>query len=131
MDNKDIENSERKSNVFLILDARLRHVYNCSLPGLRLIIPQYAASIDRDPMTVSRIKRINRFRMVIGNDVPDLSGPLSLKKSRNDRNITRMALMDRISTSRARNQEMGSFSSQKVPVRTVRRRFQQHGLSAW
>ncbi|GFT10380.1 HTH_Tnp_Tc3_2 domain-containing protein [Trichonephila clavipes] len=43
----------------------------------------------------------------------------------------RMVLMDRAATSRAFSQELGSFARQQVSARTVRRRLQKHGLSAW
>ncbi|PRD31893.1 UNVERIFIED_CONTAM: hypothetical protein NCL1_22107 [Trichonephila clavipes] len=49
---------------------------------------------------------------------------------RKDRHVTRMALMDRAALSRALSQELRSFARQQVSTRTVRRRMQQHGLSA-
>ncbi|GFS51842.1 HTH_Tnp_Tc3_2 domain-containing protein [Trichonephila clavipes] len=53
-----------------------------------------------------------------------------ITNSLKDRHVTLMALMNCAATSRALNQELGSFAEQ-VSARTVRRRFQQHGLSVW
>ncbi|GFX19747.1 HTH_Tnp_Tc3_2 domain-containing protein [Trichonephila clavipes] len=53
-----------------------------------------------------------------------------ITSSREDRHATLMALMDHEAMSRALSQESGTFARQQVSARTVRRRFQQHGLSA-
>ncbi|GFX73054.1 transposable element Tcb1 transposase [Trichonephila clavipes] len=55
---------------------------------------------------------------------------LPITSSQEDIHVTRrMALMDRTATSRALSQELKLFARQ-VSTRTVRRRLQQHGLSA-
>ncbi|GFW92533.1 HTH_Tnp_Tc3_2 domain-containing protein [Trichonephila clavipes] len=55
-----------------------------------------------------------------------------INSSREDRHVTRMALMDRAATSRALSQELGSFARQQGFALAVRQRFffLQHGLSA-
>ncbi|GFU66084.1 HTH_Tnp_Tc3_2 domain-containing protein [Trichonephila clavipes] len=55
------------------------------------------ARIGRDAMTVSKY-RIDGFRTVIRNVVLDLNGPL-ITTSREDRQVARMALIDRTATS--------------------------------
>ncbi|GFV09849.1 HTH_Tnp_Tc3_2 domain-containing protein [Trichonephila clavipes] len=55
---------------------------------------------------------------------------LPITSSREDRHITRIALMDRAATPRVLSQELGSFVRQQVSARTVRRRLQQQGLSS-
>ncbi|GFT75991.1 uncharacterized protein TNCV_1255141 [Trichonephila clavipes] len=51
-------------------------------------------------------------------------------RSRSDRHVIRIALMDCGATSRALSQEFGLFARQQVSARTVRQRLLQHGLSA-
>ncbi|GFW03713.1 hypothetical protein TNCV_2538241 [Trichonephila clavipes] len=53
-----------------------------------------------------------------------------ITSSREDRHITSMTSIDRAATSRDRSQESGSFARQQMHARTIRRRMQQHGLSA-
>lgn len=87
-----------------------------------------AARVGRDPMTVCRIW--NRWVQEGHTDRRAGSQRPAITNSREDRHFTRMALMDRTATSGALSQEMGSFARQQVSARTVRRRLQQHGLSA-
>ncbi|XP_054710298.1 uncharacterized protein LOC129219995 [Uloborus diversus] len=87
-----------------------------------------AARVGRDPMTVSRIW--NRWVQDGNTERRAGSQRPPITSSREDRHIIRMALMDRATTSRAVSQETGSFGRQQVSARTVRRRLQQHGLSA-
>ncbi|GFT92666.1 hypothetical protein TNCV_667571, partial [Trichonephila clavipes] len=53
-----------------------------------------------------------------------------ISSSREDKHVTRMALMSSEDPSRALNQELGAFSRQQVSARTIRRRLQKHGHSA-
>ncbi|GFV42920.1 HTH_Tnp_Tc3_2 domain-containing protein [Trichonephila clavipes] len=53
-----------------------------------------------------------------------------ITSSREERHTTRMILMDRTVTIRGQDKELVSFERQQVSARTVRRRLQQHGLSA-
>ncbi|GFS75018.1 HTH_Tnp_Tc3_2 domain-containing protein [Trichonephila clavipes] len=79
-------------------------------------------------MTVSRIW--NRWVQDGNTDCRAGSQRPPITSSRKDRHVTRMTLMHREATSRALSQELGSFARQQVSARTVRRRSQQHELSA-
>ncbi|GFW76347.1 HTH_Tnp_Tc3_2 domain-containing protein [Trichonephila clavipes] len=57
-----------------------------------------------------------------------ISTPPPFTTDREDRHVTRMALMYRAATSRALSQELESFARQ-VTARTVRCRSAHHGLS--
>ncbi|GFW43738.1 HTH_Tnp_Tc3_2 domain-containing protein [Trichonephila clavipes] len=54
---------------------------------------------------------------------------LLITSSREDRHVTRMAVMDRAAASRAQSQELESFARQQVSTRTIGRHLLQHGLS--
>ncbi|GFU50322.1 HTH_Tnp_Tc3_2 domain-containing protein [Trichonephila clavipes] len=86
------------------------------------------ARVGRDPVTVSRIW--NQWVQDGNKERHDGSQRPSFTSSREDRHVTRIALMDRAAPSRAPSQELGSFARQQVSARTVRRRLQQHGFSA-
>lgn len=87
-----------------------------------------AARVGRDPMTVSRIwnrwVQDNHTERHAGSQRPPITN------SREDRHLIRMVTRDRTATSRTLSREMESFARQQVSARTVRRRLQQHGLSA-
>ncbi|MBJ4999813.1 IS630 family transposase [Salmonella enterica subsp. enterica serovar Hadar] len=87
-----------------------------------------AARVGRDPMTVSRIW--NRWVHDSHTERRAGSQRPPITNSREDRHVIRMALRDRTATSRTLSHEMGSFARQQVSARTVRRRLQQHGVSA-
>ncbi|GFV96629.1 HTH_Tnp_Tc3_2 domain-containing protein [Trichonephila clavipes] len=69
------------------------------------------AHVGRDPMTVSRIWN----RWIQDGNTKHHAGfqrpPIS--SSREDRHVTRTALMDRAATSRTLSQKLGSFARQK------------------
>ncbi|GFW79708.1 HTH_Tnp_Tc3_2 domain-containing protein [Trichonephila clavipes] len=86
-----------------------------------------ASRVGRDPVTVRRIwnqwvQNGNTERRAESQRPPIIS-------CREDRHVTRMALMDRAAISRALNQVLGSFVRQ-VSAQIVRRRLQQHRLTA-
>ncbi|GFW85380.1 HTH_Tnp_Tc3_2 domain-containing protein [Trichonephila clavipes] len=93
----------------------------------RLSYRSIAARVGRDPLTVSRIW--NRWVQDGNTKLRAGSQRSPIASSQKDKHVTLMALMDRAVTSRALSQELGSFA-QQVSTRTVRRRLQQHGLSA-
>ncbi|GFV13382.1 HTH_Tnp_Tc3_2 domain-containing protein [Trichonephila clavipes] len=93
----------------------------------RLSYRSIAARVGRDPLTVSRIW--NRWVQDGNTKLRAGSQRSPIASSQKDEHVTLMALMDRAVTSRALSQELGSFA-QQVSTRTVRRRLQQHGLSA-
>ncbi|GFY05060.1 HTH_Tnp_Tc3_2 domain-containing protein [Trichonephila clavipes] len=70
-----------------------------------------AASIGRDPKTFSRIWS----RWVQGNKIEDRAGSqrFPITRSREERHVTRMSLMDRTAMLRALNQELVSFARQQ------------------
>ncbi|GFX66395.1 gag-pol [Trichonephila clavipes] len=72
----------------------------------------------QDSMTVSRICGIDGFKTVIrnaGSQRPPITS------SREDRHVTRVALMDRAATSRALSKQLRSFAIQQISAQTVRR----------
>lgn len=87
-----------------------------------------AARVGRDPMTVSRIW--NRWVQEGNTERRAGSQRPRITSSRDDRHLIRMAVTDRAATSRSLSQQMGTFARQQPSARTVRRRLQQHGLSA-
>ncbi|GFW62702.1 HTH_Tnp_Tc3_2 domain-containing protein [Trichonephila clavipes] len=66
------------------------------------------ARVGRDPMTVSRIW--NRWVQYGNTECSAGSQRSPITNSREDRHVTRMALIDRAATSRALSQELGSFA---------------------
>ncbi|GFX96954.1 HTH_Tnp_Tc3_2 domain-containing protein [Trichonephila clavipes] len=79
-------------------------------------------------MTVSRISN----QWVLDGNTERHAGSQRppITSSGEDKHFTRMTLMDRAATSRALDQESGSFARQQVSAGTVRRRLQQHRFSA-
>ncbi|GFX17127.1 HTH_Tnp_Tc3_2 domain-containing protein [Trichonephila clavipes] len=95
------------------------------VPGLcGLSYRSIVARVCRDSMTVSRIWN----RGVQDGNTERHSGSQmpSITNSREDRHITRMALMDSAATPQCLRQEF----SRQVSARIIRRRLQQLGLSA-
>lgn len=87
-----------------------------------------AARVGRDPMTSKRIwdrwvQEGNTERHA-GSQRPPITN------ARQDRHVIRSALWDRSTTSQTLSRELGSYAGRQVSARTVRRRLQQHGLSA-
>ncbi|GFX82674.1 HTH_Tnp_Tc3_2 domain-containing protein [Trichonephila clavipes] len=80
-------------------------------------------------MTVSRIWN----RWVLDGNTERRAGSQRppITSSREVRHVTRIFLMDHGATSQTLSEELGSFVRQQVSARTVRRRLQQHGFSAW
>ncbi|GFX40211.1 transposable element Tc3 transposase [Trichonephila clavipes] len=88
---------------------------SCDLTPLDYFLWGYvniAVRIRRDPMTVSRIW--NRWFQDGNTEYRAGSQRPPIASSREDRHVTRMALMDREATSRALSQELGSFARQQM-----------------
>ena len=60
-----------------------------------------------------------------------ISQLVSITSSRENRNITRVALMDYAGTSQAFSPEMGSSAKQQLSARTFQPYLQRHGQSSW
>ena len=87
-----------------------------------------ATRIGRNPTTVMRIW--NRWVQEGHTERHAGSQRPPATNAREDRHVVRSALQDRTATSRTLSQEMGLFAARQVSARTVRRRLEQHGLSA-
>ncbi|GFY06029.1 HTH_Tnp_Tc3_2 domain-containing protein [Trichonephila clavipes] len=81
-----------------------------------------AVRVGRDPLTVGRIWT----RWVQDGNTERRAGSKRspITRSRKDRHVTRMTLMDRATTSLALSQESGSFAGQQASPGTIRRRLQ-------
>ncbi|GFU28631.1 HTH_Tnp_Tc3_2 domain-containing protein [Trichonephila clavipes] len=99
------------------------------VPGLCVLsYRSIAARVCRDPKTVSRT--LNRWFQEGNTECRAGSQQSRLTSSREDRHVTRMALMDRADSLQALSQELVFFARKQASARTARRRLQQHGLSA-
>ncbi|GFV65454.1 HTH_Tnp_Tc3_2 domain-containing protein [Trichonephila clavipes] len=72
----------------------------------------------------------DRWRQEDTTNLRGRSHPPQCTTSREDRQIVRMAVMDRSVTSRTITQHIESVMHHSVSARTIRRRLQQSGLSA-
>ncbi|GFW65608.1 uncharacterized protein TNCV_3550311 [Trichonephila clavipes] len=107
----------------IVVDCIVNPYHSPSLPDgsyrdCGLLYRSIAARVGRDPMTVGR--KWNR-RVQDGNTERHAGSQRPpITSSREDRHLTRMALMDRAATSRALSQELVSFARQQMFARTVR-----------
>ncbi|GFT85330.1 transposable element Tcb1 transposase [Trichonephila clavipes] len=89
---------------------------------------EIGSRVGRNQKTVMRIW--DRWMQEGTTDLRGRSYPPQCNTSREDRQIVRMAVMDRSVTSRVIAQHIESVTHHSVSARTIRRRLQQSGLSA-
>ncbi|GFT10782.1 HTH_Tnp_Tc3_2 domain-containing protein [Trichonephila clavipes] len=115
------------SNVFVLPRVKARnafqHTYDFA-KGRVMVYRDYnlsyrsiASRVGRDPITVSRIW--NGWFQDRNMERRAVSQRLRIPSSQGDKHVTRIILMDRVATSRALSQELGSFERQQLSVRTV------------
>ncbi|GFX23339.1 hypothetical protein TNCV_4936541 [Trichonephila clavipes] len=92
--------------------SRIVAYWDCALD--RIAVSMLLTSVEIQSLLAGN--GIDSFRKVIQNEV--LDSPIT--SSREDRQVTRMTIMDPAATSRALSQESGSFARNQISVRTVR-----------
>ncbi|GFX46168.1 transposable element Tcb1 transposase [Trichonephila clavipes] len=93
-----------------------------------LFFREIGSRVGRNQTTVMRI--CDRWMQEGKTDRRGRSHPPQCTTSRENRQIMRMAVMDRPVTSRTVAQHIESVTHHSVSARTIRRRLQQSGLSA-